>query len=66
MRELVEAPSEGDLGDVPVRLQGVGEVAPAMLQSLGEHIAPERRLLVRQERVGVTWRDPEGGGRPVE
>src|SRR3954468_4314961 len=59
MREVVEAPSEGDLADVAVSEHGGGEVAPALGEALTEDVALERGVLVGEEIVDVAGRDAE-------
>src|SRR3954452_324554 len=59
MREVVEAPGEGDLADVAVSEHGGGEVAPALSETLTENVALERYVLVGEEIVDVAGRDAE-------
>src|SRR3954471_7743065 len=59
MREVVEAPGEGDLADVAVSEHGGGEVAPALSEALTEDVALERGVLVSQEIVDIAGRDAE-------
>src|SRR5947199_5986224 len=57
MGEVVEAPCEGDLADVPGMVGGVGEVTLAALQPLRLHVAAERGLFGGHQIAGVAWRD---------
>jgi len=59
MREVVEAPGEGDLADVAMGQHGRGEVTPALGETLGEHMALERGILVGEEIVHIARRDAE-------
>src|SRR5881394_842884 len=57
MGEVVKAPCEGDLADVPGLVRRVGEVALAALQSLRLHVAAERGLFGGHQIAGVARRD---------
>src|SRR3954452_15557077 len=59
MREVVEAPGEGDFADVAVGEHAGGEVAPALSEALTEDVALERGVLVGEEIVDVAGRDAE-------
>ena len=62
MREIVEAPGEGDLADVAMRQHRRGQVALALGETLGQHVALERGLLVGEQIVDIARRDAERRG----
>ena len=62
MRQVVKAPGEGDLADMAVRQHRRGQVALAMRQPLGQHMALERGVLIREQVVDIARRNSERGG----
>src|SRR5215216_4778130 len=57
MREVVKAPREGDLADMPGLVRWVAKVALAALQPLRLDVAAERGLFGGHQIAGVTRRD---------
>src|SRR5688572_28368931 len=57
MGEVVKAPREGDLADVPGLVGGVAEIALAALQPLRLDVAAERGLFGSHQIAGVARRD---------
>src|SRR5258708_17027615 len=64
MGEVVKAPRERDVADVPRGVGGIRQIAPASLQALGLDVAAERGLLVGHQIAGIARRDANGRGNP--
>src|SRR5262249_19212924 len=64
MRQVVKAPGKRNFANLSMCESRGREIALATGQPLGEHIALERSLLIRQQVVEITRRDAECcGGR---
>src|SRR3954465_1576415 len=60
MGEVVKAPREGDLADVPGLVGGVGQIALAALQPLRLDVTAERGLFSGHQVAGVARRNSGG------
>src|SRR5258708_2970723 len=61
MRQIVETPGEGDFADMTVRKHWRGQIALAVRQPLGQHMALKRGVLIREQIVDIARRNPERG-----